>query len=72
MTKKRTKNKQYDYWQYPIDKIISETDKAWVIECDGVKFICPKSICKKNKDIMYIPQWLALKTIRLPKIKKDY
>ena len=50
-------------WDYNIESISAETDKAWLISIGGGEYWLPKSICKISQDqkMVTIPEWLAKK-----------
>lgn len=43
------------------DDIVTETEKAWLIDIDGDEIWFPKSVCEVIDDSIVMPYWLAEK-----------
>ena len=59
---------EFDYdrndetYSVPFDEVITETEKAWLLDIDGQEIWFPKSICKfdgQKNDCIIMPYWLA-------------
>lgn len=47
--------------EYKFEKIVKETDKAWLLEIDSAEIWIPKSASEINGNIVKIPHWFASK-----------
>ena len=41
------------------DGLITETEKAWLLDIDGQEMWFPKSICKFDNNYIIMPYWFA-------------
>jgi len=51
-----------EFDSYEVDEFIHETDKAWLLDVEGLEDWFPKSVCEyEGEGSVLIPRWLAKK-----------
>lgn len=51
--------REEDILEFELEKLVKETDKAWLVCIEGEEMWLPKSQVEIEDEIVFIPEWLA-------------